>query len=157
MAIGRTTLAYRETLLRRPEPILRAMLPRTLLRLCLFEGNRATVASLAIALTFSQKSSAAGIWFCIAIACIVVFLLSHERVGGRYHGLRETAFYGTCFCLPVVAFGYWLAEPPLLSLVFKNNDELNAWRRYRIRRQVTYFSKVGICLTQVAPTGSMWG
>jgi hypothetical protein len=111
------------------------------------------VACVVLALSFSQKSSPIGIWIGILGACLFVTLLVHENLEGRRRRLTLTGVLGLALCIPFLVFGWWLNEPPLLNVIFKNPSgifsgtnprtkviRISYFREFMVSRTMTHFA-----------------
>jgi hypothetical protein len=114
------------------------------------------VASIAFAQSFSGgKANPLGVGLGILAAAIFAYSFLHGL--GLRHGLSRPRVYiattGVIFLL--CGYGWWLNEPPYLDVIFKNPDQINLYRRFQIRRQMTrfalYASQIGIDVPKAVP------
>jgi hypothetical protein len=130
------------------------------------------MASVAIAQSFSGgKANPLGICFGIAAACFFAYSFIHGlAVRKNITGLPIYAMTSVVIFVLAV-YGWWLNEPPLLNLVFKNpsgvfsskNSQTNVitigyFREFMVRRTMTHFglylSNLGFVLPpRTAPFG----
>jgi hypothetical protein len=104
--------------------------------------------------TFAPKTSPIAVWICIGLACVMLILWAHETGAHKAHPFLYTILGFPC-CLPLLAYGFWLTQPPLLPVVFRESPALPALKRYYIKREMTLFSHyladVGFDLPKALP------
>ena len=62
---------------------------------------------IALALSFSQKSSSYGVWIVIGGACVFVFLLAHEHTADKPYRWLRTLVLAVPWSVLLLAYGWW--------------------------------------------------
>jgi hypothetical protein len=94
---------------------------------------------IALGAGLSQRHTEAGVWLCMACACIIAALWAHDIALSK--GQREVV--GTLKCLPfcvlILGAGWWLTQPTLINVTFKDVGSTTVLQRYLIARNITNF------------------